>query len=544
MGHAHDYAAAIMRRGRVPMEPVDFVPDWPDGPRKGKFYPGAESFPLPPGDVPPDATVEAALSGGQRPGTAVPFTLPLLGGMLLDSYGRTGRRLGVQANSDLGSLPSYADANWSRGSASGGGLYPVSVYWVCGPSGPLTPGVYHYATTHHAMRRLLAGDVSGEVRAALAGHEQAARTDQFLVLGVKFWQNAFKYNSFCMHAVSMDVGAALQTWRLWARARGAVAEPALWFDEERLGRLLGVDILEEGVFAVVPLTWEGPTSAAGAPDAPVPPVAAPAGPPSRRPPAPRVRRREQERSRRVIAFDAVRRVQAAMVAGAAQRPGPGALAEAAPHPAPDSGGAVPLPAPLPLPMTVRAALRRRRSSFGRFDAQRAMTAAQLGTLLAASADCPLGEPTVDAPPLAKLYVFVNHVDGIAPGAYAYIPAAHALRPVTSGPPGRFLQDSYFLSNYNLEQAGAVVVPAVRTTAVLDALGDRGYRVVNAGVGATAQTFYTTAAALGLGSGVALGFDNVVYVEELGLEGSDEAPLLIMLVGHERPDPADFRYELV
>lgn len=87
------------------------------------------------------------------------------------------------------------------------------------------------------------------------------------------------------------------------------------------------------------------------------------------------------------------------------------------------------------------------------------------------------------------------------------------------------------------------MPTVRTAAVLDAVGDRGYRLVGAAVGAVAQTFYTSAAAHDLGAGVALGFDNISYAEELGLTGTDEAALLIMLLGHERPRPADFRHEI-
>ncbi|MGW2601551.1 SagB family peptide dehydrogenase, partial [Streptomyces klenkii] len=298
MGFAHEYATAIMHRGRIPMEPVGFVPDWSDRPRKGKFYPGAESFPLPQGDdagPAPAATVQEGVFGAAGPRERL-FSLPLLGGMLLDSYGRTGRRLGVQANTDLPSLPLYTDANWSRGTASGGGLYPATVYWVNGPGGPLTPGVHHYSTTHHAMQRLLTGDVSAELREAAGMKGSVA--GQFLVLGVKFWQNAFKYNSFCMHAVSMDVGALLQTWRMWARARGLRVEPALWFDEERIARLLGLDVLDEGVFAVVPLSWEGERAAA-------PSTGRTGGP------APRVRRTENERSRRVIPFETVRRIQAA-----------------------------------------------------------------------------------------------------------------------------------------------------------------------------------------------------------------------------------------
>ncbi|WP_053689810.1 SagB family peptide dehydrogenase [Streptomyces sp. WM6372] len=530
MGYAHDYATAIMHRGRVPMEPVDFVPDWADRPRKAKFHPGAETLPLP--EPAPDPV------DGPVPG----FTLPLLSGMLLDSYGLTGRRLGVQANTDLAALPHYPQANWSRGTASGGGLYPVAVHWAAGPGGPLTPGVYHYAPHQHGMRRLLTGDVGGDVRDALGADApaHASGASQYLILSVKYWQNSFKYNSFSFHAVSMDVGTVLQTWRLWAREHGLRIAPVLWFDEERLARLLGVDHREEGVFAVVPLEWEGDrTTTTTTTD-----TTTDTGPAlsSRGPAA--VRHRDRERSRRVLAFETLHRIHEATLGRAADRPEPGALDAAAARP-PRGTDPVPLLAPATGTAGVRAALRARRSSFGRFDASRPLGPQQLAAVLADCARAAVGSEAErpGGPGLTSLYVFVNHVEGVAPGAYAYDPAARTLRLVVPGPPGPFLQRSYFLSNYNLEQAGAVVVPTVRTTAVLDAVGDRGYRLVGATVGAVAQTFYTSAAAHGLGAGVALGFDTISHIEELGLTGTDEAPLLIMLLGHERPRPADFRHEI-
>lgn len=113
--------------------------------------------------------------------------------------------------------------------------------------------------------------------------------------------------------------------------------------------------------------------------------------------------------------------------------------------------------------------------------------------------------------------------GVPAGSYEYDPARHQLRAVRTGSPATFLQRNYFLPNYNLEQAAAVVVPAVRVGAVLEATGPRGYNVVNATIGAVAQTFYTAAAALGLGCGVALGFDGVSYIEELGLTATGETP---------------------
>ncbi|MFI5899967.1 nitroreductase family protein [Streptomyces cyaneofuscatus] len=526
MGYAHEYAAAIMHRGRVPMDPADYVPNWQDGPRKAKFYPGADSFPLPDAPYPADATLDRGLCAEGPPGEGE-FDLPTLSGMLRDSYGLTGRRLGVQANTDLSALPFYPLANWSRGAASGGGLYPVGVHWVSGPSGPVPPGVHYYSTRHHAMQRLLTGDVSGEVRAALGEGAPGPATDQYLVLSIKFWQNSFKYNSFSFHAVSMDLGACLQTWRMWAAARGLAVEPALWFDEQRLAALLGADPQEEGIFAVVPLKWAGcePSSGESA--------AAPAS----------VRRQDVERSGTVLTFDALLRMQAATSADATARPAPGALAPAAAHPVDPAATEVELPPARPLEADVRTALRDRRSSFGRFDAQQPFTRPQLAACLSAAvAGSRLGGDTGEVR-LAKLYAFVGHVEGLEPGSYAYDPERRSLRRVKEGRPGEFLQKNYFLANYNLEQAGAVLVPTVRTTAVLDAVGDRGYRLVNATIGAVAQSVYTAASAVDLGCGVALGFDNISYIEELGLEGTGEAPLLIMMIGNERPAPADFRYEI-
>jgi SagB-type dehydrogenase family enzyme len=259
----------------------------------------------------------------------------------------------------------------------------------------------------------------------------------------------------------------------------------------------------------------------------------------------RVRRTDRERSRTVLRFDALQRIHASTAAVAAQRPSANALAAAAALPAPADGERLPLPPPVPMPMRLTTVLRRRRSSFGRFAASRPISAAQLGTSLAASAAGT--QPTeIDTPgdgSLTKLYAFVNHVSGVPAGTYEYVPRQHALRRVRAEPPGYFLQRNYFLANYNLEQAAAVLVPCIRTHAVLDAVGERGYNLVNATIGAVAQHFYLSAAALDLGAGVALGFDNISYIEYLGIAATGEAPLLIMMLGNERPDSGDYRYEL-
>ncbi|MFE9168761.1 nitroreductase family protein [Streptomyces kebangsaanensis] len=553
MGYAHEYAHAILHRGRVPMEPTDHVVNWADGPRRGKYYPDAEAFALPGTEDLADVPVAPGLLPGaaeeQNADGSPGFGLPLLSAMFRDSYGLTGRRLGIQANTDLAGLPFYTHANWSRGTAGGGGLYPVSIHWASGPSGPLTPGLHYYDVHRHALQRLLAGDVTGRVRDALGpdAPAEALGTDQYLILGVKYWQNSFKYNSFSFHVVCTDLGTLVQTWRIWAAARGLRLAPVLWFDEPRLNELLGVAGEEEAVFAVVPLHWDGPaphrdTAHQDTARQDATRRDAPRTDPRHRP---AVRHRDVERSRTLLDFTALRAMHTATLDGAADRPAPGALAAAAALPTDAGGIRVALPEPAFPDTGVRKALRERRSSFGRFDARRRVAGGHLSAVLAACAETRLAGDTDPSGEirLARLYAFVNHVEGVEQGAYAYDPDRGDLRLVAPGPQGSFLQENYFLANYNLEQAGAVLVPTVRTTAVLDALGDRGYRLAAGTAGAVAQSFYLAASALGLGAGVALGFDNVSFVERLGLADGDEAPLLIMALGHERPGPADFRHEI-
>lgn len=544
MGAAHDYLRTVMNRARVPMEPIGLEPDWGDKPRHLKYYPDAERLPLPMESVPTRGSAEAPAGvpvGDAGADSAGGFSIPLLADMLRHSYGYLGRRLAPHANNDLATLPDYADANWWRGTASGGGLYPVSVYWASGARGPVLPGLYHYSPPHHEMRRLLTGDVTGEIRGALGDAPQSVRTgtDQFLVLGLKFWQNAFKYQNFSYHAVTMDVGTILQSWQTFLADHGLSLTPAFWFDDRRLGELLGVPPEQEGVFAVVPLPWTDPVIGSGQnPEHP-----------------PRVRHSEQERSRRVRSFELNVAVHQATMT-CVRRPEPLELDPAAAHPSgaqppgadPMAGdrSVIELPAPLP-PAPARQAFRARRSSFGRFSSAVPTTGAELAGLLAAAARaaafaCDVAEPGRGLE-LAKLYVFANHVRGVAPAAYEFDSAANRLLGVTDRSPAKFLQPTYFLENYNLEEAGAIIVPCLRADALYDSVGDRGYRLANAVIGAVAQAVYLSAAGLGLGCGAALGFDNPAYVEELGLDGTGEAPLLILMVGRERERPADFRYEI-
>lgn len=517
---AHAYLDAVVHRTTSRMEPDGFRINWLDAPRKGKFLPGVESISL--------DRVLPSLDGDAAP----TFSATLLGELLKATYAEGNRRLAIHCNDDVDELPHYGRGSLARGTASGGARYPVSIYWVAGPSSGVTPGVYYYNVYHHSMERLLVGDHTPRVATALGADQVAS---QYLVLGLKYWQNAFKYHNFAFHAVSMDIGTITHSWSSWLADEGLALTPHFWFDEPDLAGLLSLDLDAEGVFAVLPV---GPTDRDAAQ------VGVQVDARDRAEGRVNAFGTDEERSRTVLSFPMTVDMQRATAAGCTARPTPTALSAASAAPV-EGGNLVPLPAPEPTGCTVAQTLLRRRSSFGRFIGV-PMRAAALSALLAEGAqagsfpsDASGGLPT----DLLSLYVFVNRVEGLAPGAYRYDAARGGLVLVDAETPGVFLQRNYALDNYNVEQAGAVIVPAVRAGALMDAVGDRGYRLASAVVGATTQAVYQAAAARdGVGCGAALGFDNAGFMQRLHLDTTDTIPLIMIMVGSERAGYANYRSE--
>ncbi|MEO3769111.1 nitroreductase family protein [Micromonospora sp. B9E7] len=520
-----EYTEAVFRRARTPMEPLNYDVDWADQPSRHKSYPHAPRLPLPAG-LPELATLRDLHTGQHLP-PAAGWSLARLAALLRLSYGVLDRRLTVNWNQDVAKRAHFEHAVWGRGTASGGGMYPVEVYLVAGAGGPLLPGVYHYHTGAHVLERLLVGDVTGTVRAALGG--DAAPGDSYLLAGIRFWKNSFKYNSFCYHVVTQDLGALLGSWDLLAPALGVPLRRSLCFDPAPLDRLLDLDGDAESVFAVVPLNVGGPAG---------PPVDADV----------HVRYAPFERSRRVRDFAAVTAVHRAAAAPAA--PAPDTVDSAAPRDLPGEPVALPAAQLDRLARPLSTVLSGRSSSFGRFRRPPDLTAAELGTTLAFAAAgrrYPADVKRPDGgPELTRLWVFANHVDGLPGGSYAYCERRHALLPAGPEPDGgmaAFLQQQYFLTNYTMGQVGAVLAISGRPDAALDVFGPRGYRILNAEVGTVAQRAYCAATAQDLGCGAVLGFDNLAMNTALGLDGTDERTVLFLLLGRHPQATADVAYRL-
>ncbi|MBA2677782.1 MAG: SagB/ThcOx family dehydrogenase, partial [Ktedonobacteraceae bacterium] len=189
----------------------------------------------------------------------------------------------------------------------------------------------------------------------------------------------------------------------------------------------------------------------------------------------------------------------------------------------------------------------RRSSFGSFSAHIPLSRNELATLLYFGSS--VSQYVTDLkqangePHFTRLMVFVNHTDGVEPGAYAYDREQHCLLPLHKGDLTLFLQQNYFLQNYNLAETGALIAIVGNVDGMLNVYGNRGYRILNAEVGMVAQGLYMAATALSVACGAALGFDNTTLNTMLGLDRTGHKTLLFLMAGHERQNIGNFDYRL-
>ncbi len=533
------YLQRVFRRFRESIEPEGFYPDWADQPSRHKFYDQAPVLPLPvpfgAALTPMGEALNRLASRTNECGAAV--TLDVLSTMLA-AYSLNARRTQLTWGEDSMSRLTASGVTWGRATASGGGMYPAEAYLVMGPGSQLLPGVYHHNTAYHCLERLSVGDVTESIRLA-ADDERMSSANCFIVATARFWKSSFKYNNFTYHVVTQDLGALLGSWRLLLSASGVIPTTCLWFNEGLVDEVLEIDTVEESSFVVVGFTWPHAESIARpesqgqrSASVTIPVRGAPL--------------RAWERSHSVRHFAEVDAVHSAGLVGRAPRPATPGERRGAEIDLRTERIACP-PSRELLDAAVPDCFRARKSSFGLFMAPPPLEPGDLGSVLWASSMA--AKPAtdvrvnVDARSQTRLWVIVNSVRGIPPGAYRYDEAGQELIRVSEFDAASLLQSNYALTNYNMDQVGAAVVITAFLDEALATYGDRGYRMLNFEVGAVAQTAYLAAAALHIGCGAVLGLDNIAIDEALGITSSGENSMLFVLLGYERPGAASFNHAL-
>jgi SagB-type dehydrogenase family enzyme len=377
-----------------------------------------------------------------------------------------------------------------RAAPSTGALYQTEVYVAAGEVEGLEPGLYHFCPGDFALRRLRSGDVRRALADA-AADESVARRAATVLLTAIYWRNTWKYQARGYRHLFWDSGTLLANLLAVGGALGLAPRLLTGFVDADVNRLLGVDVAREAALELVTVGPEG---------VPAPPVTT----------LDEIRHSVMPLSADEVDYPLLRELHAASslaspAAVVAWRRG-GATAAAGRTRASEGTprALVPLPAPREAAGRALGETIERRGSTRQFGHE-ALTAAELSTALRTAtlpvaADVPQG--------LVDLYLIVNAVEGVPPGAYVYRGDAHALELLK---PGELRRESAYLC---LEQAlggdaAAVVYCLAQLDDVFRAFGDRGYRLANLEAGIVGGRAYLAAYAQGFGASGLTFYDRMV-----------------------------------
>jgi SagB-type dehydrogenase family enzyme len=473
--------------------------DWDIKPFPFKVYTDVPAIVLP-RDV--DVVGTPALDALARRGPAAGrLTLAMLAALLYYTAGVTKKK----------TYPGGGEVLF-RAAASTGALYQTEVYVVAGEVDGLAPGLYHFCPGDFTLRRLREGDVRGALAEA-AAEGSVARRAATLVLTAIYWRNTWKYQARGYRHFFWDSGTMLANALAVGDALGLAPRVLTGFVDVEVNHLLGVDQTREAALELVPVGPEGPAAPAGGP-------------------LPAIAHEMMPLSSEEVDYPALREVHAASSLARAADVAAWRRASAPPSREPH-GALVALPEPpresLPLGEVIQ-----RRASTRRF-AHAPISAAQLaGALWAATrpidADAPSG--------LVDLYVIVNAVEGLAPGAYAWWPG-RGLELIRAG---EFRRESAHLT---LEQplggdAAATMYFLAPLDGLLSAWGERGYRLANLEAGVAGGRAYLAAYATGFGASGLTFYDadvvrffaphadgrDAIFVTALGRAGSARDGVLV------------------
>jgi SagB-type dehydrogenase family enzyme len=382
-----------------------------------------------------------------------------------------------------------------RAASCTGALYEVELYLVCGDLPGVEPGVYHFGPADFALRKLRSGDYREVLVRATSREPAVAHAPATIVCTCTYWRNAWKYQARTYRHFGWDNGTMLANTLAMSSALQLPARVVCGFVDSEVNRLLDVDPRREVAFSLVPV---GQASA---------------GPPENREKITPLALETVPLSRKEVEYPAMRELHEASSLHheeeVASWRGWTALTDR-PWPMPRAAQCVPL-SPLSEdespPETIEQVIQRRGST--RRFVREPITLAQLSTLLDRStrgirADFlqPFGEQ------LNELYLIVNAVEGLEPGAYVFHRRKRMLECLKEGD---FRNEACYLG---LEQelpgdASVAIFYLADLPAILARFGNRGYRAVQLETGILGGKVYLAAYAQGLGATGLTFFDDDV-----------------------------------
>ncbi|MBI4463158.1 MAG: SagB/ThcOx family dehydrogenase [Acidobacteria bacterium] len=488
--------------------------DWANYPLPFKIYPDLEPIPLLREWLPSGMDAFSALSAKEpaESAEAIP-DLKTLASILYHSAGITRHR-------------QYPGGEiYYRAAACTGALYEIELYWVCGPLPELEAGVYHFSPADFALRRLRSGDYRAALAQATGREPSVSQAPLILVCTGTYWRNAWKYQARTYRHFYWDNGTILANLLAMTAALRLPAQLVLGFVDDPVNQLLGLDTEREVSLSLVSL---GQNSSPEAAENPEPPEFPEAVEP--------LNLRTIPYSSKEVDYPLMRETHAACalstpeeVAAWRGQTSAAILPEAA-------GQTFSLVEMQNLPTDSIEPVILRRGSSRQF-ARKPIRLDQLSTLLlqatggiAADFLEPFGAHLND------LYLIVNAVEGLPPGAYFFRRDRHALELLKEGD---FREQAGYLG---LEQqlpadASVDIFFLADLNVILDRYGNRGYRATQLEAGILGGKLYLASYAQKLGAtGLTFYDDEVTQFFSPHAAGKSAIFLVAIGVPAKRPLP--------
>jgi SagB-type dehydrogenase family enzyme len=408
-----------------------------------------------------------------------------------------------------------------RAAACTGALYEIELYLVCGDLTNLAAGVYHFAAAEFGLRKLRSGDYRSVLIEATAAEPAIAHAPLTILCTATYWRNAWKYQDRTYRHFGWDNGTLLANLLAVGTALSLPAKVVCGFVDDTVNRLLDVDPQREVAFSLVPLGHSSQLPAQ--PPVTISPLGLETVPLSRRE-IDYPRMREMHTASSLHSYEEVARWR-----------GGTPLTHF-----PSSAGPVIQLQPLSdaeIPRDPIEQVILRRGSSRKF-APTPITLVQLSTMLdRATRGVPADFLDPVGSQLNHLYLIINAVEGVEPGAYVFHRGAGSLECLKQG--DFRSQAGYLGLQQSLPADAAVdVFFLADLRPILQRYGNRGYRAVQLEAGIVGGKLYLAAYAQHLGAtGLTFFDDDVTAFFSPHAEG--KSAIFLVALGHSvksKPQP--------
>jgi SagB-type dehydrogenase family enzyme len=389
-----------------------------------------------------------------------------------------------------------------RAAACTGALYEIELYVVCTDlpgeallgatnSTGLAAGVYHFGVAEFGLRQLRAGDFRQTLVDATGGGPSIAHAPVTIICTGTYWRNAWKYRSRTYRHFGWDNGTILANLVAMSEASHLPAGIVTGFVDSQINELLSLDTKREVAFSLVSIGHQSLT-----------PVSSPRISALNLPIVPY--------STEEVDYPAMRKMhEASSLDSASEVSVLRGMTPSHDSPAPKGATTSLQPPNDSVPTDTIEKVISRRGSTRQFSRD-SITLAQLSLMLdRATRGIPADFLDPFGSHLNDLYLIVNHVDGLAAGAYVYHWEEKLLELLK---PGDFRDKAGFLGLDQQIPADAAVDVffLADLKKILERYGNRGYRAAQLEAGILGGKLYLAAYAQRLGaSGLTFYDDEVV-----------------------------------